>query len=112
MKCGRSEEKLSEARDRELRRLRNCDGFTNPNLTPKGLGLVKQCPNSLEPRAYEAFRWWFEFREYKVLPYAGYDFAGQPHQVCQAIRAGDAGHAKGQRSAQPAKPPPPPKGKR
>lgn len=55
----------------------------------RGIGLIRTCPNALERRAYEAFRWWLEFHQYRILPFAGFDFAGQPHFVAQAIRIGE-----------------------
>ena len=67
---------------------------------------MTSCPNAMPPRVYQAFTWWFEFREYRILPFSGFDFAGQPAFVAQAIRIGETEIVKVKPIEAPPKPPP------
>lgn len=81
---------MSDKRSENLRIARNCDGITNKNLIRKGVGLVTKCPRMLDSRVFRLFRWSQDWAKWKVLPYAGYDFAGQPATVSQAIRVAES----------------------
>jgi hypothetical protein len=81
---------MKQKRSENLRIARNCDGITNKNMVRKNVGLVSKCPRALKARVYRLFFWAQDWARWRVLPYAGFDFAGQPAPVTEAIRIVEA----------------------
>lgn len=65
--------------DAERRRLRNCDGDTNPSAK------LRACPwSSIDEWTWMAIGWWLTWSAHQQLPYAG-TLAEQPAYVEEAL---------------------------
>ena len=70
----------------DLRELRNCDGETNGTIAFSWMPSLLRCPwSQIDSQASEVFRWWSDWKSYKLLPWHG-TLLDQPAFVVEAIQ--------------------------
>jgi hypothetical protein len=69
------------------RKLRNCDGDTNPNIVWDWMPGLRRCPwSQINNETWAAFQWWRDWKEINGLPEGGTDIMAQPAYIVEAIK--------------------------
>lgn len=71
----------------ELRVLRNCQDESSQDVGFVWASELRRCPLAvIDPMAWEIVRWFFDWRNFGVLPFGGNDLMTQPAYVLESFR--------------------------
>ena len=70
----------------QYRSIRNCDSSQNKNISWPWMPSLKRCPwSQIDDESWFYIQAWVEFERFRVLPFEGADFLGQPNLVVEGF---------------------------